>query len=341
MNMESKNKSNSRKSLENEGIQTIFKKLRDIGINKKYLHDVVFPEWWDREILNSESGVQEFILILSKNLGIPFRELFLSNHLTYSTPSSIEFKKLQNQKADKFQFYIHQCHSISNHLKVPDRSFSTLPKSAKEIRTDLLKNRNLHLLSLLEYLKEFGIFVIPPLQVPKKNSAPLGMVYPLENKNPIICLGSRRKSPTIQMFTILHELGHIVNGHLFSNAPIIDTKIEKDVTDQKEIEANQFAMEVFTGQPHFAVQLNANNKAESFARNCKQVGESLEILPEFLAINFGWNNPKYWSLVNKTLEILEEGNALEIVREFFLDTISSYEVGDEYSGFLNRLTFIE
>jgi len=338
---QTKQKSNMNMKSRNEGIQTIYKRLREIGINKNYLHKVILPDWWDREILKTSSGLQEFLLHISKNLGISTQVLISNSKLELNLPHSPEFKHSQNQKTEKFNLFLSQSLAIAHKLDSLYSAPSRLPESALEVRQVFSEGNPLRLENLLKYLLDLGIIVIPPLNLPKKTSAPQGIIFKINKNRPVICLGQNKKSSVIQMFTILHELGHIVSGHLsISSEPIFDIKIEKDFKDAKEVEANRFALEVFSGSPNFAVQLKAEKDSNLFTQACIKEGKKQKILPEFLAINFGWNNPDYWALVNSSLKSLEKENALHVLHNFFFDTLSDKDIGENYLEYLSKVIAI-
>lgn len=333
--------SNRAMKSKSEGIQTIQKNLSKLGITKKYLETVVLPDWWDDEILKTGSGVQEYLIHISRNLGISIKELRSESINIEEFTIPLQYKMLRNQKVDKFRIYKSLCLDVSEKLLSISKPELKIPKSAEEVRKILIQSNSIQLDHLLDYLKECGILVLPPFRLPSKSSAPQGMVF-LSEDIPVISLGEKRKYPSYQTFTLLHELGHIVCGHL-QKEPIWDFKIRKELENQIEIDANRFAMEVLTGEPNFSVQLNAKQNPENFAESCKMEGKNRNINPEYLAINFAWSNANhdYWSLANAALKIMEKPNALEILQHKFTNIINSLEISDSYNDYLKRITSFE
>lgn len=319
---------------------TIISKLKAIGIGNAYIKKIVLPDWWDNDILKSESGYQEYAIHIAKKLGLSLSDLLSDHAISFPEPNKILFKASKNQKKERFQFFIKLGFEIGKKYLQHSESNLHLPTSAKEVRDSFSSDFPLTLINLLSYFKKIGIPVIPLFQLPNKQSSPHGMVFAINNR-PVICIGGKRQFSSFQIFTLLHELGHIVSGHIKSEfSPILDIEMNKDLKDEAEIEANRFAMEVFTGEPNYEVQLYNNQDAKSFAESCRAEGKLRNLDPGFLATNYGWGNPKFWPKVYAALKELEEGNALGVLQNEFLLSWDREIIGDDYFDFVKKVSSI-
>ncbi|TGM85092.1 ImmA/IrrE family metallo-endopeptidase [Leptospira bouyouniensis] len=322
--------------------ETIYKKLKDdLDLSKHFLRKFILPEWWDDEILESPSGFQQFQMILAWKLGLPIESWVNGKRLRFPILPSVQFKKTAKQDADKFQIAIQISKSIAQKALFNTKQDPALfPKSAKEVR-ETLSSYPMRLESVLEYFNALCIPIIPIWNLPSDFKKPHAMVIKVEGKY-AISLGYKNTSPSMQIFNLFHELGHIVSGHLDSEEDLyIDESIEKNIQDEKETEANRFAVEVFTENPNFETNLYSGRNAKEFVEICKREGERIQVDPSFLALNLAWANPKekrtLWSWTNAALNRLEKKNALELIQNHFFQLFSEESTSNEYYQFLKTL----
>ena len=48
----------------------LYNRLGSVGFPRKYLREIVLPDWWDDEIAYNPAGYAEGLMILSRNLGL-------------------------------------------------------------------------------------------------------------------------------------------------------------------------------------------------------------------------------------------------------------------------------
>jgi hypothetical protein len=319
--------------------KTIYDKIKnDLGISRAFLKKNILPDWWDDEILESGSGRQEFQLYLLGHLGIPIECWIGNRKLRFGSDSAALFKKSVKQDIDKFTIAIQMAKSIARKSIHSISKKQTIPKSAQAVREKIRMNP-LKLSTVLDYFHSLEIPIIPIYGLPKNVSLPAGMVFKIEGKY-AIAIGSRKKSPTQQAFHLLHELGHIALGHVKEDsATYVDIKIEKDQDDELETEANRFAVEILTGIPNFETHLYKSWDPEAFADLCKKEAKKIDVDPAFIALNVAWANPKdkLWPFINRSLEYLEEKDALEQITQSFFRLFPKEEISDDNFEFLERI----
>ncbi len=53
----------------------IYGRLSEIGLSKRYVKKVAFPEWWGDEIAQTPAGYAQALTLISRNLRIDIRSL--------------------------------------------------------------------------------------------------------------------------------------------------------------------------------------------------------------------------------------------------------------------------
>ncbi len=119
--------------------------------------------------------------------------------------------------------------------------------SVVEIRNQILSDRKyIDLEGVLNFCWNHGIPIIHFNKFPKRVKKFHGMVACF-NQRPVIVVTLQDKSFARLSFIVLYELGHIYKKHL-NDSILIDEKVELEDSDEEEVEANEFAVEVLFGQ---------------------------------------------------------------------------------------------
>ncbi|MBL8535462.1 MAG: hypothetical protein JNL33_16560 [Betaproteobacteria bacterium] len=161
---------------------------------------------------------------------------------------------------------------------------------------------------------------------------------------------ARRVSHSAQLtFYIAHELGHIALGHVNGNDAIVedlDTSAEGDQnqssTDDEELAADRYALELLTGSPEFHVThaLSAGSPAE-LARVAIEAGPILGVDPALLALCFARSTNK-WGLAMASLRKIGDPNrpAGRIVNQALRSQIEVGELSHEEVSYLDAVASV-
>ncbi|MNF78446.1 hypothetical protein D3C84_606310 [compost metagenome] len=101
------------------------------------------------------------------------------------------------------------------------------------------------------------------------------------------------------LFHLAHELGHIALGHVGANGTIVDDEIKKDDDlgkDADELAADQFAIQLLTGNAHGNLTLQHLIKAPVLARQAVQYGAEHKIDPTHIVLNCAHNDKRLFPL---------------------------------------------
>lgn len=323
-------------------INTIYTTLEKFGIDKKFIKDILLPDWWDAEIAKTKVGYLQTIDIISKNLGIDLAK-FAANPETISLKGNavIKYKTAKNINIpDNLIWPKSLAFRISELIEeVLSIELKPIPDNALEIRNQIIKNyKILNLDTLLDYLWNHGIPVLYISEFPKDVNKMDGMIVNLSNR-PTIIIYKKRKHDAWLLFVLAHELGHFIKGHLSKSGNIIyDTDIENE-PDNEEREANEFAIQLLMGSE--TKNFNIQERIESpykLSNIVRAIGKEFKIDPGVIVLNFAYKT-KYWALAEQTLKILDpKADAVKKIKEKIRQHFSFENTTEENADFLIKIT---
>ncbi|WP_095192142.1 ImmA/IrrE family metallo-endopeptidase [Pseudomonas sp. Irchel 3A7] len=280
-------------------VQNLYSALDKQGISKRKL-TLLLPDWWTDEVEASPSGVQQAKVYLAKALSLrmrPFSET--PPRIEFDLPADKRFKKSAKTSEADVNLAVALARSASRlALSALDTQFVPPPPDALAIREHLLSSGApwVGLSTLLDYCWSIGIPVIH-LATPLLGRKMDGIAMAI-NGRPSIVLSNNRKSGFL-LFHLAHELGHIALGHVGANGTIVDDEIkEGDALDKDadELAADQFAIQLLTGNAHGNLKLQQLVKAPVLARMAMQYGKDHQIDPTHIVLNCAHNNKSIFAL---------------------------------------------
>lgn len=280
-------------------IQSLYSALDKQGISKRKLSPLL-PDWWTEEVEASPSGAQQAKIYLAKALSLrmrPFSET--PPRVEFDLPGDKRFKKSAKTSEADVNLAVALARSASRlAISALDTQFTPPPSDALVIRERLLSTGApwVGLSALLDYCWSVGIPVIH-LATPLLGRKMDGIAMAI-NGRPSIVLSNNRKSGFL-LFHLAHELGHIALGHVGANGTIVDDEIKKDDAlnkDEDELAADQFAIQLLTGNAHGNLTLLQLMKAPALAQLAIQYGKDNKIDPTHIVLNCAHNNKKLFPL---------------------------------------------
>lgn len=324
-------------------MERIYKKIRLAGFNPAFLK-AMLPEWWDDDLASTPSGRQYAALHLARIFSLAPESLRDdAEHVLFSFGSNHKFKRRANVEETSLDVATAVAYSaakiaVSNFKKPYDSSISL---EWRDVRNSILeKNDYVNLEGLIDFCSKVGIPVLFINKFPAKAKKMAGLALKVYDRPAIVL--TQRRTYGYMLFDLAHELGHIAKGHLNeSNGEcFVDSKIEQNSTDKKELEANQFAFGVITGQEgiqfvHEGRFLNAEQLANGSIETCRV----RKIDPTHVALNY-CHGLEQWSLATNTLKILCAGlpSDQELVRKMMLAGINLDEIDEDDLNMIKTLS---
>lgn len=313
-------------------MKNVYLKLANNGYKKHFVRSLL-PEWWDDEIANTDSGLQQVSLILGRILGVRPESLWVeSAALELSIPKDRKFK----HRADTLKGSLDVACAISNAIAkiVVSGYLPTFKKDqlvdAAELRNRILdKDSWVTLQKLLDYCNDVGIPIIHLSYFPSGCKKMAGLAFQLAGR-PVIVLTETKKHGYM-LFDLAHELGHVTLNHVSKETWVIDERIEEDSDDEYEKAANRFALELLTGTPDCRIVPSGRNlSGQELATAASRFGHQHKVDPMHVALNYA-HNTKHWPVAQIALSLLASNQPTdqELLRRNLFNNIDHDCIGED------------
>jgi hypothetical protein len=323
----------------------LYHRLGSLGFSRKYLREVVLPDWWDDEIAHNSAGYAEGLTILSRNLALD-----LSSMQNPAVPVGLrnlgpcKFKKRPSTTEEELVL----ARILATRAVELDKPATPEPrvpfsKSASEIRQMILERGGpwINLPSLLNYCWAIAVPVLHISALPRATKKMEGLSVARGGGYGIV-LGKNEKHSAWLLFILAHELGHITQGHVIHDGVLVDEAVDRKSRDQEETVANTFAIELLTGQPDTKVFTEgAKVSARGLYQAALEVGRHEYIDPGHIILN--WANQKggedSFAVANAALRLLEpQADAIGLVRSKMLTHLDKTKLPEDTYEFVLKIS---
>lgn len=235
---------------------SLIERLRAAGISRAAIQ-AAWPSWWTEEADASPSGRAELRFALARRLGLEPKPL-LGERVEFVWNDEARFKHLsaehEAQKAALTSFGM----SIGRLLLRATPAPPTALALPEDLRAAILATAPfVDLGSLIATCWAMRIPVIHLRVFPLEAKSMHAMVVKVDGRFAIL-LGRDASYPAPVAFTLAHELGHVMLGHLAEAPALVDLEdpaLARDEDEQEE-EADRFALTLLTGSPEPDIQTN-------------------------------------------------------------------------------------
>jgi Zn-dependent peptidase ImmA (M78 family) len=338
-------------------LKTLYQRLANLGFPKKFVRDVLLPDWWCDEFEQEAGAVVEAAAYIAQRTGLNFRMLLDVDREPEFQEDRYSCYKLRqgttkNNLATARSLAERVAAITSYACKPPLVSVEKLDPQI--VRSQILENSEfVNLQSLLDFCWQHGISVVHTNNFPKEKGQKKfdGMVGKYGDR-PVIVISKNQKSPAWLAFILAHELGHIVCGHI-KNSSIIDEKIEHHQTeDTDEQEADQFAIEILFGRRNasYKEQTKDLKSLKSYVKACS-IQDRVD--PALIVLNHAWfkansvdtkeSKDKSWQEANVLLTNFKESDitAPQLINYQLRKHLDWENLSNDHQEFLERMTKIE
>lgn len=316
----------------------VYKQIRDVGISRATLKRVL-PAWWDDALLQSNSGFLQFAKLLDQRLGL---SVSVSDGNVSFLPAnySIQFKKRAHIDIQQLSDATYLCQAVANTL-ISVLEYNHCSPNLARLQQSLDALGELTLANVLPLFWTSHIPVIHISRFPANVARPAGMVMRSHDHYAIV-LGHEHKSPSTQLFVLLHELGHIMCDHLTQDGSLTDSVLPElgeslDVeTDPQEDEADAYALRLLRKDMDIVSlvnQLGRLSRPAELAIQAKRSSQASGVSAGHFALTYG-RETRDWILTQQALRFLEKGNAIATLQSSFTEAVQQLEVRSEDSEFL-------
>lgn len=303
--------------------------------------DAAWPAWWSDDLEASPSSRAELRFTLARKLGLNPKPL-LGERVEFVWRDRARFKHLSARDDVRQDAITSFGVSIGKILlkATPPVTFPAV--AAEDLRRIILSDAApfVDLLSLITICWSVGIPVIHLRVFPLDRKLMHAMVIEDQGRFAVL-LGRDSQYPAPIAFTLAHELGHIMLGHLEGTSAIVDLKEgEYDAPgDPQEVEADAFAISLLTGTPNPEITTNVDNFGPSaLAKAVLDAGPRHGIEPGTLALCLAHRSQKWPAAMAAMRHIYTAGKPVwQEVNGIANSQIEWAELSDDSATFLENV----
>jgi len=237
----------------------LINRLRKAGFSQAAIR-AAWPSWWSDEAAATASGRAELRFALARRLGLEPKPL-LGERVEFVWNDEALFKHLTAENASQRAALTSFGMSVGRLLLRATPGGSTEIATPETLRNAILSGSPfVDLGSLVATCWALKVPVIHLRVFPLDAKSMHAMVVRVDDRHAVL-LGRDSSYPAPVAFTLAHELGHIMCGHLTDAPAVIDLEdpaLAKDPDDQ-EMEADRFALTLLTGSAEPDIQTNLDS----------------------------------------------------------------------------------
>jgi hypothetical protein len=319
--------------------KTLIERLRQVGFSRSAIK-AAWPSWWTDEADASPSGRAELRFALARRLGLEPKPL-LGERVEFVWNDEAKFKHLsaedEAQKAALTSFGM----SVGRLLLRATPAPATEMMAPHILRDAILAGN--HFVDLSSLIATCWVLRIPIIHLrvfPLDAKSMHAMVVKVDDRFAIL-LGRDAGYPAPIAFTLAHELGHVMLGHLADAPALVDLQdpaLAHDGDDQ-EHEADQFALSLLTGSPEPDIQTNLDRfNAPTLAAAVLDAAPRYRVEPGTLALCLA-HRRRAWPVAMSALQFIysERKPAWREVNGIADGELLWDELGDEAAHYLRNV----
>ncbi|WP_322563078.1 hypothetical protein [Rhodoferax sp.] len=300
---------------------------------------MALPTWWDDEIAQTKSGLQQAQMYFARAFHIDLVSLAKTSGPVQFEETQRKFKLSRNVTERDVSVSAHFATAIANLALVGvGTQQTTVPKDPVELRAAILQKHScVSLWALLAWCAEANIPVLHIHKLPGKKMT--GLVVREDGRFAVVL--SKKGTPAHLLFHLAHELGHIANGHLQGNGFVVDEKISgADAGDADEKEADAYAIRLLNGQEVSYGPGASSNIRSGIAlyRAALAKAQQEHIDVGHIILNYGKSQQNFL-LANAALKSIPgESDGIKMVNSAFFQSLDTGKLSDDQFELLKTTT---
>jgi hypothetical protein len=299
-------------------------KLAEVGVKKDFI-DSVLPSHWDDEFSSERTGLLRACSLLSRVLGLELKPMLEAMPtISFKALDKPLYKKAANKVEDDLEVATRVGVAAASIAVRSISTAATLLPAAKDLRGSIIASGKkwVDLESLLQVCWSSGL---PVIYVKKMAGKKMEAMAVKVDGRPAIVVSHQVRFRSRLAFWIAHEMGHIALGHLDSYSAIPDPQISREATDDLEVQANLYALELLFGHAEPKYKTTADIVyPDALATGAKELGLKNNVDPGAII-----NNWCYHELRKRKSNGL---SATECNRTFGTATAALRKAGDPEDG---------
>lgn len=284
--------------------KTLIRRLRDAGFSRAAIR-AAWPSWWNEEAEATPSGRAELRFALARRLGLEPKPL-LGERVEFVWNDEARFKHLSTEDKTQRAALASFGMSVGRLLLRATPGDATPIADAEQLRDAMLRqSRFVDLHALIGTCWALGVPVIHLRVFPLKAKSMHAMVVAVDGRHAVL-VGRDASYPAPIAFTLAHELGHVMLGHLGEAPALVDLKdpaLARDGDPQEE-EADRFALTLLTGSPEPDIRTNLDRfNAPTLAAAVLAAADQYAVEPGSLALCLAYQR-QAWPVAMSALRFI-------------------------------------
>lgn len=327
-----------------KAMSDIYRRLKLLGFDARFVRDLLLPDWWDDDLANVPANRAIAEATISRHLKISIDRLATADS-ELTIPSTVPVR-LKSATRGTNPEIVRPSIAIAQRIAtlLVQSLSSALPKfecsTAHDIRQEILVSHSkVTLESLIEYSWTHGIIVAHVDRLPKVTGfRKFDGLALFANEHPCVLLAEKNDAPAWLAFHLAHELGHLMCQHVTPGSALLpDENLERITNDSDENEADAFANELLTGDRSPNMNAVYGMTAEKLASAVQRVATDKQIDPAVFALVYGHNADRMPVAV-KALHLMDQHiGARDQIRRFLSQHISTDNLRDTDAHLLEHL----
>jgi Zn-dependent peptidase ImmA (M78 family) len=317
----------------------LISRLRSAGISRAAIR-AAWPSWWSKEAASSPSARAELRFALARRLGLEPKPL-LGERVKFVWHDEAKFKYLTTEDAAQRAALTSFGLSVGRLLLRATPGGPLRISDAAGLRDAILMgSRFVDLNSIIAACWALGIPVIHLRVFPLEAKSMHAMVVAFDRRFAIL-LGRDAVYPAPVAFTIAHEIGHVMLGHLADAPALVDLEESAKTrdADEQEKEADRFALTLLTGSPEPDIRTNFERfNAPTLAKAVLDAADRYRVEPGTLALCLAYRR-NAWSVAMASLRFIYDKSrpAWREVNGIANHQLDWDAVGDEAAAYLRNV----
>lgn len=271
------------------------RRLRQAGLSDPAIN-AAWPAWWSDAATVSRSARVELRFALARNLGLSPKSL-LGDRVEFVWKDEARFKHLLVKGGEQQSILTSFCITVGRLvLRASPERGPVVGISAEGLRGAVLRSRPfVDLVGLLASCWGLGIPVVHLRVFPLPAKSMHATVVTSGGRYAVL-LGRDSNYPAPVAFTLAHELGHVVLGHLDGSLALVDVDDPAIAVDEdaEESAADKFALTLLTGMPQPDIRTNIDRFGpRQLAAAAMEAGPDQGIEPGTLALCLAYRTNRW------------------------------------------------
>jgi hypothetical protein len=276
------------------------RRLRRLGLSNAAL-TAAWPRWWSTEANASLSAQTELAFTVARRLGLDPRSLIEEGEEPrFLWRAEARFKRLSNETELEREGISSFGRSLASLLleAAPEAISTLVDVTAAALRARVLdRSPFVGLPDLLALAWSAGTPVVDARIFPWERKRVAAMAVNIRERATIAIVKETRY-PAPAAYLLGHELGHVALGHVGRDSALVDLEDENRpiaTTDAEEQAADQFALELLTGQPRPEIRAVDDVRASGRELAERSIGAArgLRIEPGVIAQIYGYTTGEW------------------------------------------------